>query len=163
MIIGVIGGSTCPPDMCALAEEVGRQIASRGHTVLCGGMGGSMESACKGAKSADGTTIGLLPTGDIRDANDYVDFPIATEMGYARNVIIARTAGAIIAVGGEYGTLSEIAHALGFGVPVVGLQTWTLINGSGTKDEGILVASNPAQAVEIAITAATNRPEFASR
>ena len=160
MIIGVIGGGDCPPDMYALAQEVGREIALQGHTLICGGMGGAMESACKGAKSAGGATIGLLPTGDIRDANAYVDYPIATDMGYARNVIIARTTGAIVAVGGEYGTLSEIAHALGFGVPVIGLTTWTLINGAGEPDTGIILSDNPTDAVRKAIAAAEKRPEF---
>ena len=157
MIIGVIGGSSCPPEIDALAQEVGREIARRGHTVICGGLGGVMEGACKGAKSAGGTTVGILPAEDIRDANPYVDIPIATGMGYARNVIIVRTAAAIIAVDGEYGTLSEIAHALGFGVPVIGLKTWTLTRGNGRADQGIVVAESPEEAVEKAVAAAEKR------
>jgi uncharacterized protein (TIGR00725 family) len=149
MIIAVIGGGApCPPDIDALAAEVGRELARQGHILICGGMGGVMESACRGAKEAGGTTIGVLPTGDVRDANRYVDIPIVTGMGYARNVIIARTASAIIAVDGEYGTLSEIAHGLGFGTPVIGLRTWTLVRGTGESDRGIIVADTPAEAVK---------------
>lgn len=160
MIIAVIGGGACPPDIYALAQEVGREIARRGHFLICGGMSGVMEAACKGAKSAGGTTIGILPTGDIHDANAFVDIPIATGMGYARNVIIVRTAAAIIAVDGEYGTLSEIAHALGFFVPVIGLQTWTLVRGNGETDRGIVVAKSPREAVDRAIEEAARSPHL---
>lgn len=152
MIIGVIGGGApCPPDIDALAEGVGREIAERGHVLICGGMGGVMESACRGAHSVGGISIGVLPSGDARDANVFVTIPIVTGMGYARNVIIARTASAIIAVDGEYGTLSEIAHGLGFGVPVIGLRTWTLVRSDGATDSGIIVARTPAEAVERAV------------
>lgn len=157
MIIAVVGGNVCPPGIAELAQEVGRQIATAGHTLICGGMGGVMEEACKGAKSAKGITIGVLPGGDFRDANPYVDIPIVTGMGYARNIIIARTAAAIIAVDGEYGTLSEIAHGLGFGVPVIGLKTWILQRGDGTVDPGILVAGTPKEAVEMAVVEAGKR------
>ena len=154
VIIAVIGGSNCPSEIYALAEEVGRDVAQRGHMVVCGGLSGVMEAACKGAKSAGGLTIGLLPGGNVRDANPYVDIPIATGMGYARNVIITRTAAVAIAVDGEYGTLSEIAHALGFGIPVVGLKTWTLTRGDGQADGRIIVAEGPADAVEKAVAEA---------
>ena len=144
MIIGVIGGSAkCLPDIDALAEAVGREIARQGHMLICGGMGGVMESACRGARSVGGLTIGVLPAGDAREANSFVTIPIATGMGYARNVIIVRTAAAIIAVDGEYGTLSEIAHGLGFGVPVIGLRTWSLVRGDGSADRGIIIVDTP--------------------
>jgi len=149
VIIAVIGGGApCTPEIDALAQQVGAEIARRGHLLICGGMGGVMESACKGAKAQGGMTIGVLPTGDARDANAHVDIPIATGMGYARNVIIARTASAIIAVDGEYGTLSEIAHGLGFGVPVIGLKTWTLARSDGSLDRGIIAVGSPKEAVE---------------
>ncbi len=157
MIIAVVGGSQCPPEIESLAEEVGREIAKFGHMMVCGGMSGVMEGACRGAKSAGGTTIGVLPTGNTEDANPYVDIPIATGMGYSRNVIIARTAASVIAVDGEYGTLSEIAHALGFGTPVVGLQTWSLTRGGGRPDSGIIIADSPEDAVRKAIAAAAER------
>ena len=124
MIIGVIGGSSCSQRDRALAEEVGREIARRGHVLICGGLGGVMEAACKGAKSAGGVTIGILPMSRIEDANSYVDYPIATGMGLARNIIIVHTASAVIAVDGKYGTLSEIAYASQLDVPLVGLSTW---------------------------------------
>ena len=158
MILAVIGGGAEPlPEIDALAQEVGREIARHGHMLICGGMGGVMLSACKGARSAGGMTIGVLPTGDVHDANPYVDIPIVTGMGYARNVIIARTASAIIAVDGEYGTLSEIAHGLGFGVPVIGLRTWSLVRGDGMADRGIIVVSTPEEAVERAIAEGKKR------
>ncbi len=157
MIIAVVGGNVCTPKVRALAEQVGREIASQGHMLICGGMGGVMEAACKGAKAAGGTTIGILATGDPRDANQWVDIPIATGMGYARNVIIVRTAAAIIAINGEYGTLSEIAHGLGFHAPVIGLDTWRLTRGDGEVDQGIIRASSPKDAVEKALQEARKR------
>ncbi len=154
MIIGVVGrGDQCPPESYALAEDVGREIARRGHVVICGGLNGVMEAACKGAKSAGGTTIGILPGGDPRSANRYVDLPIVTDMGFARNIIVVLTASVLIAVHGEYGTLSEVAYALGYGIPVVGLRTWTLTRPDGVVDDGTISATGPADAVEKAIAA----------
>jgi len=124
--IGVIGAGECSDDIRGMAEEVGRCIAGRGAILVCGGMGGVMEAAAKGAKEAGGTTVGILPGHDAGTANDYIDIPIVTGMGEARNVIIVRTADAVIAVAGSHGTLSEIAFCLKLGVPVVGLHTWNV-------------------------------------
>ncbi len=113
-----------------------------------------MEAACKGAREAGGHTIGVLPGASRSDANEYVEFPIVTGMGFARNAIIVLTADVLIAVDGSYGTLSEIAMALGYGKPVIGLETWKLTPGSGVEDDRIVRAEGPVQAVEQAIAAA---------
>jgi len=140
--IGVIGSGVCDARTYALAEEVGRRLAEAGATVVCGGLGGVMEAACRGAKAAGGQTIGILPGPEPDQANPYVDIPIPTGLGEARNAIVARTARALIAVGGEYGTLSEIAFALKFGRPVVGLETWQLARG-GAPVPAIVEARTP--------------------
>ncbi len=123
---------------------------------MCGGLGGVMEGACFGAKLAGGTTIGILPWNDPSDANRWVDIPICTGMGYARNVIVVKTGRATIAVGGAFGTLSEIGHALGDNIPVIGLGTWQL-NRDGGVDKAIIVASDPVDAVDKALDAARRR------
>jgi uncharacterized protein (TIGR00725 family) len=105
---------------------VGRALAEAGAVVVCGGLGGVMEAACRGAKEAGGTTVGILPGHDRAEANPYVDVAIATGFGEARNALVVRAADALIAVGGEYGTLSEIALALKARKPVVGLGSWDL-------------------------------------
>ena len=133
MIISVIGGGEPTPDELALAEEVGRELGGRGITVACGGLGGVMAAVCRGSKSAGGTTIGILPGSTPEQANSWVDIPICTGLGYARNVIVVKTGRAVIAVGGAYGTLSEIGHALGDGIPVIGLQTWGLSRHGGRR------------------------------
>ncbi len=145
MLIAVIGAGQCDEKTYALAEEVGRELAQRGATVVCGGLGGVMEAVCKGTKSAGGTTIGILSGTNSREANPYVDIPIVTGMGEARNVIVVRSGRAVIAVGGEHGTLSEIAFALKFGIPVIGLGTWDI--------PGIVIAKDARQAVELATSA----------
>ena len=154
MIIAVIGGSDPAPQALEQAEAVGRGLAERGHTVICGGLGGVMEAACRGAREAGGHTIGVLPGANPAAANAYVEFPIATNMGVARNAVIVLTAAAAIAIDGSYGTLSEIAIALNLGRPVVGLGTWRISADDGVEDERILRAAGPAQAVELAIAAA---------
>jgi hypothetical protein len=159
MIISVIGSSKAKPEHLALAEEVGRELARRNVIVACGGLQGVMEAVCKGAKSAGGTTVGILPGRTSRDANHYVDIPIVTTMGYSRNVIVVHTGDAVIAIGGAFGTLSEIAFALGDGIPVVGLKTWALtVKGDGDPIEnGMVQASGPVDAVEKALAAAGAR------
>ncbi len=149
-IIGVIGGSSPTAAESDAAEEVGRALAEAGAVLICGGRGGVMEAACRGAKSADGLTIGVLPGRDRRQANPFVDIPIVTGIGEARNVIITRTARAVIAVGGSYGTLSEIAFALGFGTPVVGLMTWTMER-HGHPSVPIAYVDTPEEAVARAL------------
>ncbi|MFQ5788382.1 MAG: TIGR00725 family protein, partial [Thermodesulfobacteriota bacterium] len=106
------------------AEEVGKEIAKRKGVVVCGGEGGVMEATCKGAKSENGLTIGIIPGYRKSEANQYVDIPIVTGMSHARNIIVVRSSDAIIALGGSYGTLSEIAFALKLGIPIIGIKTW---------------------------------------
>lgn len=149
-IIAVIGGESCTDMAARMAEEVGRELAQRGFTLICGGRGGVMEAACRGAKDAGGRTIGVLPGNDAEDANPYLDIAIITGMGMARNVIIVRSAQAVIAVDGHFGTLSEIGHALSLGIPVIGLETWDLSRGGNTP-ESIIVAKDPKDAVEKAL------------
>ncbi|MCS7283943.1 MAG: TIGR00725 family protein [Anaerolineae bacterium] len=155
-LIAVVGGSAPTPEEEALAEAVGRALAQHGAVLVCGGYGGAMEAACRGARSAGGLTIGILSGTDRREANPYVDIPIVTGMGQARNVIIVRTAQAVIAVGGSYGTLSEIAYALYYGVPVVGLKTWELMR-PGHPPPPIHRADTPEEAVRLALSLAQGR------
>lgn len=122
--VAVIGGGDCSETEAALAEEVGRLLAEAGAVVLTGGRGGVMAAASRGAAQAGGLVVGILPGDDASQANSWVTLPIVTGIGEARNAILVRTAHAVVAVGGEYGTLSEIAFALKFGRPVVGLHTW---------------------------------------
>ncbi len=150
MIIGVIGGSQATPEMLAQAESVGRELARRGCVLICGGLGGVMEAACRGAQQAGGTTIGVLPGEDRDDANSYVTLPIVTGVGRARNVIIVLTADALIAVDGGYGTLSELGFALQFGKPVVGIGTWRFNNGVD-EDASIVRCDDAVEAVDKAI------------
>ena len=115
-----------------------------------------MEAACRGAKSQGGTTIGILPGSDASEANPWVDIPICTGLGYARNVIVVKTGSAAIAVGGAFGTLSEIGHAIAEEIPVIGLQTWELSR-NGTPDQSIVIANGPSDAVDKAFSAAERR------
>ncbi|MDE2765730.1 MAG: TIGR00725 family protein [Chloroflexota bacterium] len=156
MIITVIGANSPSPRGAELAREVGRELAERGCAVACGGLGGVMEAVCQGAKSAGGTTIGILPGADPAEANAYVDLPILTDMGYARNVIVVKTGRAVIAVDGAYGTLSEIGHALADGIPVVGLETWELPEREELRAR-VAYAASPAEAVDMALAAAHER------
>ncbi|MBI2856582.1 MAG: TIGR00725 family protein [Chloroflexi bacterium] len=156
MQISVIGASEPSSEAIQLAEEVGRELARRGVTIVTGGLGGVMEAACKGAKEAGGSTIGILPGSDPTEANPYVDIPICTGIGYARNIIVVRSGRAVIAVAGAFGTLSEIAHALGDGIPVIGLETWA-ISQNGQPNHSIILAKDPVDAVEKAIEAARSR------
>lgn len=143
-IIGVIGGSQCSPEISNLAEQVGEGIARNNAILICGGLFGVMEAACRGAKKSNGLTIGVLPGDDAAQANSFVDIAIVTGMGDARNVVIARTADAVIAIDGEYGTLSEIAFCLKFGKPVIGLKSWRV-------DPRIKEAANPQDAINKAL------------
>jgi uncharacterized protein (TIGR00725 family) len=150
-IVAVVGGGTCSREEATLAEEVGRYLAEAGAALICGGMGGVMAAACRGAKSAGGLTIGVLPGFSPGDANPFVDIPIVTGMSEARNVIIVRTASALIAVGGEFGTLSEIAFALKLGRTVIGLGTWELSKAEGSV-QAIVRAHNAEEAVGLALS-----------
>ena len=135
---------------------MGQRLAKQGVALICGGLGGVMEAACKGARSAGGLTIGILPGDDRHAANAYVDVPIVTGMGYARNAIVVKSAQAIIAIDGSYGTLSEIAFALQGGIPVVGLDTWSL-SLHGQMDDALIPAQNAEEAVKKAVDAVRSR------
>jgi len=149
-LIAVIGGSEVSPQIARLAEEVGREIARRGATLVCGGLGGVMEAACKGASEEGGLTIGILPGENRREANPYVQIPIVTGIGYARNAAVVKTARAVIAIDGSYGTLTEIGYALQSGIPIIGLKTWSL-SIDGKADNNIIIAKSPKEAVEKAM------------
>ncbi len=144
--IAVIGGSQCSTQEAELAEAVGRELARRGVILVCGGLGGVMKAACKGASSEGGITIGILPGNNRRQANPYVQIPIVTSIGYARNAIVVKSAQAVIAIGGSHGTLSEIAYALEDNIPVIGLNTWSLSR-NGQPENPIIPAKNPTDAV----------------
>ena len=153
--IGVIGAGKAGGEILALALAVGREIGARGAVLVCGGLGGVMEAAARGAKESGGTTVGILPGMDKKEANAFIDITIVTAMSHARNAIIARTADALIVVGGEYGTLSEIALGLKMGKPVIVLE--------GAKSEltsvsGVQIANTPKEAVDMAL-AGSKSPE----
>ena len=134
--IAVIGGRKADKALLKEAEEVGRLLAEHHAVLVSGGLGGVMEAASRGMKSAGGLSVGILPQDHKKNANDYLDAAIATGLGIGRNVIIARTADGVIAVGGEYGTLSEIAFALQLGRPVVGIRTWDIKGVIAAEDAG---------------------------
>jgi len=141
-IICVSGAGVCNEANKKLAYETGKEIARQGHTLLNGGLHGVMEASARGAKDAGGLVVGILPGSSPEDANEYVDIPIVTNMGHSRNVILMHTADSVIALEGEFGTLSEIAVALKLGKRVVGLGTWDI--------SGVVQALNPIHAVELA-------------
>ncbi len=151
--IGVIGEGTCSRRTAALARRVGAAVARAGAVLCSGGLGGVMEAASRGAAEAGGVVVGILPGFRRQDANRWVTVPIVTGMDQARNVILVRSCDALIAVGGRYGTLSEIALALKLGRPVVGLGTWRLRQPQGRRAPIIRVAT-PGAAVARAIRAA---------
>jgi hypothetical protein len=159
MIIAVIGGEDAPPDVERLAEEVGRELARRGCTVVCGGGSGVMEGVCRGARSAGGHTIGIMPGHNAHESppNAYVEFPVYSGMGFARNSMVVLSGQAVIAIDGAYGTLTEIAYALIHEVPIVGLDTWHF-SYPGHDAERLIRAESPQDAVEKAIMAAQKRP-----
>ena len=154
--IAVIGGSECSSQEAEMAETVGRELARQGAILICGGLGGVMEAACKGASAEGGITIGILPGDSHQTANPYIQVPIATGMGYARNIAVVKSAQAVIAIGGSYGTLSEISHALQSNIPVIGLNTWSLSRNS-RPDNSIILAQNPTEAVDRALNLATEK------
>lgn len=153
MIVAVVGSSCCSQEEARLAESVGELLAQERAILICGGLGGVMEAACKGAKSKGGLTVGILPGDDPGAANPWVDIPVVTGLGEARNVIVVKSAQAVIAIGGGYGTLSEIAFALRSGIPVVGLNTWSLVR-DRQEDSSIIKAYSAKEAVSKAIFSA---------
>jgi uncharacterized protein (TIGR00725 family) len=144
--VAVVGGREPSADQLEAAEAVGRQLALAGAIVVCGGLGGTMAAACRGAASAGGLTVGILSGADRMEANEWVGVAIPTGLGELRNGLIVRAADAVIAVGGAYGTLSEIALALATGVPVVGVGTWAI---DGIEAVGSPVAA-AGRALELA-------------
>jgi hypothetical protein len=145
--VGVVGAGLATAELRAQALEVGRLLAEAGAVVVTGGLGGVMAAACQGASAAGGITVGILPGGDRRDANPFLTVAIATGMGEARNALVARASGAVIALAGEHGTLSEVALALKMGRVVVGLDAWTEI-------VGVVPAADAREAVALALDAA---------
>jgi uncharacterized protein (TIGR00725 family) len=144
-VVAVIGGRRVRATLLREAEEAGRLLARAGALVVTGGLSGVMEAACRGVREGGGLAVGILPQDHKGKANPYVDVAVATGMGFARNAVIARTADAVLAVGGQYGTLSEIAFALQLGKPVVGIGTWSI--------EGIVPASDAREAVHMLLQA----------
>ncbi len=143
-IIGVIGAGRAGEQALRDAREIGRRIAREGAVLVCGGLGGVMEAACRGCREEEGETIGILPGGDPAQANPHITFAIPTNMGHARNIIIAHTAEVLIAVEGEYGTLSEMAIGLKLGRPVIALGSWPKIG-------GVVYVDSPEEAVTAAL------------
>lgn len=149
--IGVMGPGTCDSETALLAREVGREVARAGAILICGGRGGVMEESARGAKSAGGVTVGILPGPDTNDANPWIDIPVATDLGNARNVVNVLSSDAIVAVRGGAGTLSEIALALKVGTPVVGLDTWEMVPPPGQSRPAVHSESTAAAAVKTAL------------
>ena len=141
--VSVVGSGDAYGELYEKAREVGRLVAERGGTIVCGGRSGVMEAAARGATEAGGTAIGILPDEDRRQANEYLSYSIATGVGHARNLAVVCSGDVVISVGGEYGTLSEIGFALKVGRPVVALESWNL-------GEQVAVTSSPREAVEAA-------------
>jgi uncharacterized protein (TIGR00725 family) len=141
--IGVIGGASPEPAFRQIAHELGKLIGEKGAVLVCGGLSGVMEAAARGAKQSGGLTIGILPGTSLRDANPHIDIPIATGLGYSRNSLVAMNADVLIAVNGEFGTLSEIAYGQIYGKKVIGLGTWDI--------KGIIKAETAEQAIELAL------------
>ncbi len=155
--IAVVGpGRDASAGELAAAEEAGAAIASAGATLVCGGLGGVMEAACRGARSRGGFTIGLLPGSDRDDANGWVVLALPTGLGEGRNALVVRAADAVVAIGGGWGTLSEIALALRRGLPVLGVATWELVRG-GEPVAGVRAVDDAATAVAEALRLAESR------
>ncbi len=156
LIVAVIGGGKCSAQEAVLAETVGRELARRGVILVCGGLTGVMEAACRGAAIESGLTVGILPSEEPDDSNPYVQIPIATGLGHARNMAVVKSAQAVIAISGDYGTLTEIGFALKSGIPVIGLNTWSIYK-NGEEDKSIIKARDAVDAVEKAISLAKGR------
>ena len=141
--VGVIGGASPKPEFRKMAYSVGRLIGQKGAILVCGGLGGVMEAAAKGVSEEGGLSIGILPGNSPEDANPYIDIPVATAMGYSRNMLVVLNSDVLIAVDGEYGTLSEIAYGRVYGKRIIGLGTWDI--------PGLIKAETPEEAVRLAL------------
>lgn len=155
--VAVIGPSAETAQEAMLAETVGRAVALAGAVLVCGGLGGVMEAACRGADSAGGLTVGILPGTDRALANPWVAVALPTGLGELRNGLVVRAADVVVAVGGGHGTLSELGLALKMGKPVVGLGTWELARG-GDVDVRVVAVSDPLEAVARALELAGGSP-----
>jgi uncharacterized protein (TIGR00725 family) len=159
LYVGVAGASRPEPPLLDQAELLGRRLAEAGAVVICGGGPGVMEAVCRGAQAAGGTTVGLLPGLDRAEGNPHLTVSIPTGLGQGRNLLLVRSSNALIAVGGGFGTLSEIALALRTGTPVIGLATWSL-HLSGHPVDAFPVADDPDIAAQLALEAArSHRPD----
>ena len=150
LLISVIGAGQASAEELRLAEAVGVELAKKGVTLICGGLGGVMEAACRGSSEHGGLTIGILPGDNPKHANPYVELPLATGLGYARNAIVAKSSHSVIAIGGSYGTLSEIAFACQSGLPVISLGSWRILR-NNTEDSSIITAKDAVDAVTKAL------------
>jgi len=155
-VVAVIGRGECSDAEETIAKEVGSRLADAGTILICGGLGGVMEAACRGASAKGGFTVGILPGNDRHAANEWVSLAIAAGTGQARNMAVVRSADAVIAVGGAFGTLSEIAFALDSGIPVVGVGTWRLARG-GIAGSLVVEATSAEEAVDTALRLVTER------
>ncbi|MFZ5979350.1 MAG: TIGR00725 family protein, partial [Candidatus Zixiibacteriota bacterium] len=149
-VIAVIGAGKCSKKLRDMAAQVGRYIAEHGGVLVCGGMGGIMEGAARGAKEGGGVTIGILPTDDKRDANPYIDYAIPTGFGEGRNLMVVRTADVVVALPGKYGTLSEMAFARLFNKPVISVSAWRL-------GDDIRQVDDPEEAAKLAMELAVGK------
>jgi uncharacterized protein (TIGR00725 family) len=156
-IIAVIGAASASEEEQELAEEVGRRLAESGAALICGGRGGVMEAACRGAHAAGGLTVGILPGTDPEAGNPYLSLALPTGLGQARNAVVVMAAEAVIAIGGGHGTLSEIGHALKAGRPFVGIRTWKANRSDSSRSE-IPTARTPQEAVERMMEAVKRQP-----
>ncbi len=140
--VGIIGGSRPQSHHLEMAHQVGYLVARRGGLLICGGLGGVMEAAARGAKEAGGLTVGILPGSDYNEANPYIDISVATGIGHARNALVVMNSDVLIAIGGEYGTLSEIAFAFIYNKKIISLDSWNI--------PGVIQARTPEEACELA-------------
>jgi len=149
-VVSVVGPGECSEWEAQAAESVGRLLAANEVTIICGGRGGVMEAVCRGAQEAGGVTIGILPGLTAEEGNRYLTIAIPTGLGEGRNAIVARAGRVMIAIGGRFGTLSEIAFALKMGKQVVGLRTWDPIDADGSRTP-IQIVETPEEAVELTL------------
>ena len=154
VVIAIVGAGKCSKKLRDMAAAAGRYVAAHGGVVVCGGLGGVMEGAARGAKEAGGATIGILPGMDKNDANDHIDYVIPTGFGEARNILVVRAADAVIAFPGKYGTLSEMAFTMQMGKPLISVGAWKL-------GEGIPLVEDPEEAAKMAMLLATGAPQGA--
>jgi uncharacterized protein (TIGR00725 family) len=152
--VAVVGASEATPELSAIADEVGRRLAEAGAVVVCGGLGGVMEAAARGCASAGGTSVGVLPGQDRADANPHLSVALATGMGETRNALVVGAADVVIAIGGGFGTLSEMALAARAGTPIVGIDTWSLAG--RTVEDPVIHVEAPEEAVTRALSAIAN-------